>query len=101
MTHPTVWKWKLGIRQMWWEQITDFLKKILKKICSSINDNGTWHIRYNHKLYQLYEELEIVNMVKAGRLRWLGHLSRSKDMYEPLQEVNFYKAWKYQERGTP
>jgi hypothetical protein len=31
-------------------------------------------------LYQLYEGPDTVKVVKAGRLRWLGHLFRSEDM---------------------
>jgi hypothetical protein len=41
-------------------------------------------------LYQLYEEPDIVKVVKAGRLRWLGHLFRSEDM-NPCRKLTFTK----------
>jgi hypothetical protein len=38
-----------------------FERKILRKIYGLISENGNWRSRYNHKLYQLYEESEISN----------------------------------------
>jgi hypothetical protein len=34
-------------------------------------------VRYNQELYGLYNEPDIIKMVKAARLRWLGHLYRT------------------------
>jgi hypothetical protein len=66
------------------------LKEIFRKIYGSINDNGTWHIIYNHELYQLYEEPNAEKVVKAGRLRWLVHLFRLEDM-NPCKKSTFTK----------
>lgn len=41
-----------------------------------VNDNGIWRTGYNNELYMLYDELDIVKGIKAGRLRWLRHLFR-------------------------
>jgi hypothetical protein len=41
-------------------------------------------IRHNHELYKLYNEPDIVKVIKVGRLRWLGHLFR-------MQEQNSYR----------
>jgi hypothetical protein len=49
-------------------------RTILRKIYGPTNDNGVWRIRYNQELYGLYNEPDIIKMVKAARLRWLGHL---------------------------
>jgi hypothetical protein len=45
-------------------------------IYGAINDNGTWKTSYNNELYTVYDEPDIVNVIKTGRLRWLGHLCK-------------------------
>jgi hypothetical protein len=30
--------------------------------------------RYNHELYELFNELDIINYVKINRLGWAGHV---------------------------
>jgi hypothetical protein len=77
-----------------------FERKILRKIYGSTNDNGTWRIKYNHELYQLYEEPDIVKVVKVGRLRWLRHLFRSEDM-NPCRKLTFTKPGNIRRRGRP
>jgi hypothetical protein len=54
-------------------EINIFERKILRKIYGPTNDNGVWRIRYNQELYGLYNEPDIIKIVKAARLRWLGH----------------------------
>jgi hypothetical protein len=39
----------------------------MDKIYGLISENGNWHSRYNHELYQLYEDSEIIKVIKAGR----------------------------------
>jgi hypothetical protein len=51
-------------------------------------------------LYQLYEEPYIVKVVKAGRLRSLGHLFRSEDM-NPCRKLTFTKPENIRRRGRP
>jgi hypothetical protein len=36
-----------------------------------------WRKRYNHELYELFNELDIVNCVKINRLGWAGHVIRT------------------------
>jgi hypothetical protein len=62
-----------------------FKRKILRKIYGPTNDNGVWRIRYNQELYRLYNEPDIIKMVKAARLRWLGHLYRTKELLIPAR----------------
>jgi hypothetical protein len=50
------------------------LKIFERKIYGPISENGNWH-----ELYQLYEDSEIIKLINAGRLRWLGHL------YQPMK----------------
>jgi len=45
-------------------------------IYSSIDNNGTWRTSYNNELYAVYDEPDIVKVIKTGRLRWPGHLCK-------------------------
>jgi hypothetical protein len=63
---------------------------MLRKIYGPISENGNWRSRYNHGLYQLYEDIEIIKVIKAGRLRWLGHLYRANET-DPCRRVTFTK----------
>lgn len=38
------------------EMLDCFERKILRKIFGPVMDGGAWRIRYNHELYQLYQE---------------------------------------------
>ena len=44
--------------------------------------------RYNHELYQLYNEPDIVRYIKINRLRWLGHVQRMEEERVPLKMSN-------------
>jgi hypothetical protein len=67
-----------------------FERKIPRKTYGPINENGNWRSRYNHELYRLYEDSEIIKVIKAGRLRWLGHLYRANET-DPCRKVTFTK----------
>jgi len=66
----------------WWPLSKDgnvlriFERRTLRKIYSSVYDNDTWRTSYNNELYTVYDELDIVTVIKTGRLRWLGHLCK-------------------------
>jgi hypothetical protein len=49
-----------------------FEARILRRIYGPIKENGIWRSRYNHELYKVHNELDIVKVIKVGRLRWLG-----------------------------
>jgi hypothetical protein len=51
-----------------------FERRILRLVYGSVNDSGVWKTRYNSELYTLYDEPDVVKVVKTGRSRWLGHL---------------------------
>jgi len=36
-------------------------------IYGPVNDNGMWRTRYINELYTLYDELDIVKVIKTGR----------------------------------
>jgi hypothetical protein len=53
-----------------------FERRILRTIYGAINNNDTWRTSYNNELYTVYDEPNIVKVIKTGRLRWLGHLCK-------------------------
>jgi hypothetical protein len=61
------------------------------KVYGPISENGNWRSRYNHKLYQLYEDSEIIKAIKAGRLRWPGHVYRANET-DPCRKETFTKT---------
>ena len=44
-----------------------------------VNENGMWRITYNDEIYNVYSEPNILNIIKVGRLRWLGHIMRVEE----------------------
>jgi len=38
-----------------------------------------WRWRFNHELYKVYNESEIVKVIETGSLRWMGYLCRTKE----------------------
>ena len=63
-----------------------FERRILRKIFGPICVHGVWRIRWNHELYEMYDEAEVVQRIKVKRLRWLGHVVRM-DEENPTRKV--------------
>jgi hypothetical protein len=51
-----------------------FERKILRCIFGAEQENGLWRKRYNHELYELFNEPEIVKYIEINRLCWAGHV---------------------------
>jgi hypothetical protein len=41
-----------------------------------VQENGEWRERYNHELYELFNEPVIIKLIKINRLGWAGHVTR-------------------------
>jgi len=67
-----------------------FESRILRMVYVSINDDGIWRTRYHYELYTLYDDLDIVQLVIVGRLRWLGQLFRMHEL-GPCRKLTFLK----------
>ncbi len=65
-----------------------FERRILRSIFGGIKVEDNWRRRYNHELYQLYNEPDIVKHIKITRLRWLGHVQRMEEERVPLKMLN-------------
>lgn len=65
-----------------------FERRILRSIFGGVKVNDIWRRRFNHELYQLYNEPDIVKYIKINRLRWLGHVQRMEEERVPLKVLN-------------
>ena len=45
-----------------------------------IKGNDIWRARYSNELYTLCDELDVVQLLQVGRLRWLAHRFRMQEM---------------------
>jgi hypothetical protein len=53
-----------------------FERRILGCIFGAVQVNGVWRKRYNHELYELFNEPGIVIYIKINRLGWTVHVIR-------------------------
>lgn len=51
-------------------------RKVREKVFGRKCINGQWEKRTNNELNELYQRPNIVSVVRAQRLRWLGHIGR-------------------------
>jgi hypothetical protein len=51
-------------------------RKILRRIYEVVEEQGTWRIRTNLELRELYKYLDIVADIKKKILEWIGHVAR-------------------------
>ena len=68
--------------------LNTFERKILRRIYGPIQEEGRWHPRWNNELYTLYDDLNIVEDIKIGRLRWAGHIIRMEEERIPEEVLN-------------
>ena len=67
-----------------------FERKVLRKIFGQTNEIGIWRIKTNQELDKISKHKNIINVIRAQRLGWLGHI-------EGTQETRMVKAthsWK-------
>src|SRR6201990_2432916 len=65
-----------------------FERRILRTIFGGIQIENNWRRRFNHELYELYAEPDIVKYIKTNRLRWFGHVLRMDEERVPLKMLN-------------
>jgi hypothetical protein len=67
---------------------------------TQINEGGIWRIRHNNEVDKLYNELNVVRVIKIGRLRWLGHLFRLQEL-DPCRQLTLHKPEGTRRVGKP
>ena len=77
-----------------------FERKVLRKIYGPTQEADIWRVKYNSELYDLYNEPDIIKVVKAERMRWLGHLRRMEEG-NICKRVTFHNMIGTRKRGRP
>ena len=77
-----------------------FERKVLRKIFGPICVGGNYRIRWNHELYELYGDIDVVKGISLQRLRWLGHVVRM-DEEAPARKAFDAVVGGQRRRGRP
>ena len=77
-----------------------FERKVLRKIFGPVRVGDDYRIRMNHELYELYDDIDLVQRITTQRLRWLGHVVRM-DEEAPAKKVFETKVKGQRRRGRP
>ncbi|GFU80409.1 endonuclease-reverse transcriptase [Trichonephila clavipes] len=77
-----------------------FERKTPRTIFGPVKDQGCWRTRYNLKLYRLYKEPQVTQVIRSNRLRWLGHIWRSPDNNQ-TRAYTFKNPMGSRTRGRP
>jgi hypothetical protein len=51
-----------------------FERKVLRCIFGAKQENEIWRKSYNHELYEIFDDSNIMNYIRVKRLAWAGHL---------------------------
>jgi len=53
-----------------------FENRLLRNIgCERDKVTGDWRTLHNEELYDLFSSLNIIRVIKLGRMRWAGHIA--------------------------
>lgn len=63
-------------------------KKIHRTINGALYNNGHWRIRYNYDLLTLYEDVDIVTLMKVKRPKRIGPINQLDDTRKAKQIFN-------------
>jgi hypothetical protein len=55
-----------------------FERRVIRCTFGAVMNKGTWRKRYNHELYKLFNEPNIITYIKINRLSWAGHTMYGK-----------------------
>jgi hypothetical protein len=68
--------WSLTLREE--HRLRVFENRVLRRIFGPKIDEvtGGWRKLHNEELHGLYSSPSIVRVIKAGRMRWAGHVAR-------------------------
>ena len=55
------------------------MRKVLRKVFGPVRVGDDFRIRYNSELYELLNDLDVVQRINIQRRRWLGHADRVEE----------------------
>ena len=56
-----------------------FERKVLRKTFNPVRVGDDSRIRFNSELYELLNDIDVVQRINIQQLRWLGHVVRMKE----------------------
>jgi hypothetical protein len=65
-----------------------FERKIFRRICGPIYEDGEWQSRTNRELEELSKGENIVKWIKCQRISWLCHLERMEEDRMPQKDLH-------------
>jgi hypothetical protein len=67
--------WSLALREE--HRLRVFENRVLRRIFGLKRDEvtGGWRKLHNEKLHGLYSSRSIIRVIKARRIRWMGHVA--------------------------
>ena len=77
-----------------------FERQILKKIFGPVNIDNVWRIRNNMEIGNIIEGADIARIIKAQRIKWLGHIQRL-DQARPTRKPLDWKPMGTRPVGKP
>lgn len=60
-----------------------FERLVLRRVFGGVKEGEIWRRRKNRELYDVFDNDDIVRVIKLGRLRWAGHVARMNDREIP------------------
>ena len=75
-------------------------RKVLRRIFGPVNENDNWRIRTNKELHNLYQDIDLVTLIKTQRIKWLGHVNRMQNCRKPKRALEGKPGGK-RKRGIP
>ena len=73
---------------------------MLRRIFGPTKENQIWRIKTNEELDKLIRHKNIVNYIKAQRLRWFGHVQRMSDN-RTVKKIFNWKPLTKRSQGRP
>jgi hypothetical protein len=78
----------------------EVLRNILRKIYGAVQIDGVWRRCYNKELYNLFNDVDIIERIKINRLRWAGHVIR-RENEEIIKRIMLAKPEGKRKKGRP
>ena len=75
--HPTqasLWRRGMDIIKHWCSSLESIQDKVLRKIFRPVRVGDDFRIRFNSELYQLLNDMDVVQRINIQRLPCLGHV---------------------------
>ena len=63
-----------------------FERKVVHKIFGPVRVGNDFRIRFNSELYELLNDIDVVQRINIQRLRWFGHVVRMEE-YAPARRL--------------